>query len=551
MKAQRNAQDNIRRELDAMPLPDSPLTEEQKRRILARACEKAGLKAPAAPGAGRSLRVGKSRPVRGRRRAVRTLLVAAAVVCLGTVTVAAAPAVLRMLQGEIPFFAVTPTASPETADPLKAPRGSYDSARAQLEAYNAPVGQSVTHDGVTMTLDTIAMDVSGMDAFFTIDGGEAIQGAIGQDGYTPDWDKLQALFKMWRTTVNGDDNALNQVQTDYYLNEAGQLQIWSHYLFKTPPQGEEIRVEIHAECNIGPEADSLYGDWQPFEFAVSLDGASVRAGGCTVQPGTYDMGRGGTIDPETAGLNWPELADRITGPTRVERPLYIRYLAFGPLGGSLTTDQGGIEYLDGVIRAEGLSGEELALADDTGKTIYASSNHQQNLESLNLTAPDPAATALTLTPVVLDMDHYDLQTRTVTMDQMRSGVQIPLSPLGGYTVRNFAIEDHAITYEMVPYGVWAGGDANLIPDDEGVIDLVESEATVLGGEQDGETVTIYHSGLFSRTVDGTTGVITVRHDYYAATREQIESIPGFRYNYQGAYSLDTDHALTLPLQPTD
>ena len=56
MKAQRNAQDNIRRELDAMPLPDSPLTEEQKRRILARACEKAGLKAPAAPGAGRSLR---------------------------------------------------------------------------------------------------------------------------------------------------------------------------------------------------------------------------------------------------------------------------------------------------------------------------------------------------------------------------------------------------------------------------------------------------------------------------------------------------------------
>ena len=525
MKAKRNAQDNIRRELDAMPLPDSPLTEEQKRRILARACEKAGLKAPAAPGAGRSLRVVKSRPVRGRRRAVRTLLVAAAVVCLGTVTVAAAPAVLRMLQGEIPFFAVTPTASPETADPLKAPRGSYDSARAQLEAYNAPVGQSVTHDGVTMTLDTIAMDVSGMDAFFTIDGGEAIQGAIGQDGYTPDWDKLQALFKMWRTAVNGDDNALNQVQTDYYLNEAGQLQIWSHYLFKTPPQGDEIRVEIHAECNIGPEADSLYGDWQPFEFAVSLDGASVRAGGCTVQPGTYDMGQGGTIDPETAGLNWPELADKITGPTRVERPLYIRYLAFGPLGGSLTTDQGGIEYLDGVIRAEGLSGEELALADDTGKTIYASSNHQQNLESLNLTAPDPSATALTLTPVVLDMDHYDLQTRTVTMDQMRSGVQIPLSPLGGYTVRNFAIEDHAITYEMVPYGVWAGGDANLIPDDEGVIDLVESEATVLGGEQGGETVTIYHSGLFSRTVDGTTGVITVRHDYYAATREQIESIP--------------------------
>ena len=95
-----------------------------------------------------------------------------------------------------------------------------------------------------------------------------------------------------------------------------------------------------------------------------------------------------------------------------------------------------------------------------------------------------------------------------------------------------------------------GGDHSLAPNDEGLISLVEGEATVLGGEQDGETVTVYHSGLYTETVDGVTGIITVRHDYYAATRAQIESIPSFRYDYDGGnYTLDTAHTVTLPLEP--
>ena len=92
---------------------------------------------------------------------------AAALVCLCTVTVFAAPALLKMFAGDIGFFAADPAA---TAGPLAAPRGNYEGAQPQLEAYNAAVGQSVENGGVTMTLDTIAMDVSGMDAFFTIEG---------------------------------------------------------------------------------------------------------------------------------------------------------------------------------------------------------------------------------------------------------------------------------------------------------------------------------------------------------------------------------------------
>ena len=54
------------------------------------------------------------------------------------------------------------------------------------------------------------------------------------------------------------------MQTDYYLNDEGQLQIWAHYALTQTPQGDEITVVINAECNIGPDKESLYGDWQPF-----------------------------------------------------------------------------------------------------------------------------------------------------------------------------------------------------------------------------------------------------------------------------------------------
>lgn len=224
---------------------------------------------------------------RARRKAVRTLAVAAAAVCACTATVfAAGPALLKMLRGEISFFAAAPAATAETADPLEAPRGSYAGTQPQLEAYNAAVGQSIEHGGVTMTLDNVAMDVSGLDAFFTVQGNEAIEDLLHREGYEPDWEKVGGLFNLLYTSVNGDENALYNDQNDYYLDENGRLKIWAHYLLNTLPEGDEITVELKAQCNVGPEKDSLYGDWQPFTFTVSLDGASVRAGGRVAQAGS-------------------------------------------------------------------------------------------------------------------------------------------------------------------------------------------------------------------------------------------------------------------------
>ena len=541
-------------DLDALGAPERPLSAGELDRlsaaVFARIEKPENEQRPAHPAPAR-----RRRNARRCRTALRALAAAAAAVCACTVTVAAVgPALLKMFSGRIGFFDAAPAATAETADPLDAPRGSYGGAQTRLEAYNAAVGQSVENGGVTMTLDNIAMDVSGMDAFFTVEGNEAIRAILGREGYEPDWDKLRQLFTVGGVTLNGSQTALFCDQTDFYLDESGRLKLWAHYLLNTLPEGDALTVVINAQCNVAPEADPLYGDFQPFTFTVELDGASVRAGGRVAQPGSYDVGQAITIDPgeyraQDSGGQIPADAAAET----LETPLELDYLAFGPLGGTLAARVPYRSFYDGLVEAaQAVSPDMLYITDDTGKELYASCTAGYGEDQRrNVTAPDAAAAAVILTTVVPDGEGTSAAGDvTVTVEEMKNGAKIATSNLGGYTVRNYTVEDHAITYELVPYG-WASAVAalNICPNDDGLITMAEDKATLLNGENAGQTVTAYHSALVSSTVDSATGVITVRYDYYAATRAELESIPSFRCPYLGDYKLDEAHAVTLPLEP--
>lgn len=536
------ADETIRRQLDELPAPDFPLTPEQQQQILAMACRKAGVTpraaGPAAPAAAE----------KPRRRVLRTVLIAAAIACVGTATVFAAPALLRMLQGELPFFQSARTQS-QVSDPLEAPRGSYDGARQQLEAYNAQVGQTVESAGISVTLDNVAMDVSGMDAFFTIRGEDAIRAVMDADGYEPDWDKLQTGTDGFdAVSLNGDTGILQHSygQTDFYLDEDGALKMWSHYILNAVPQGDELELTLASRWQLGVE-----GDWS---FTVMLDGASVRAGGLTAQPGVYDVGQSVTVDPTQEAGGQPAQVSGETEPVTVEQPLDLRYLAFGPVGGCLVADIPNETLFNGQISVDaGLSPYAFQITDDTGKILYPTSvAWWQNGESrFNLTAPDTAATSITLTPVVPDGEASAPQAEaTVTVEEMKNGARLETSSLGGYMVQNFAIQDHAITFDLVPYG-WPGGQLTIEPDDEGLVSMAEDEAVLFNEGEPDQTVTAWHTGLMSESIDGTTGVRTYRLDYYAATREELEQIPSFHYFCWNGYRLDTAHAVTLPLQPVE
>ena len=52
-------------------------------------------------------------------------------------------------------------------------------------------------------------------------------------------------------------------------------------------------------------------------------------------------------------------------------------------------------------------------------------------------------------------------------------------------------------------------------------------------------------------MDPQTGVISWRVDYYAATGDELNAIPGWTLYYEGDAELDTAHAVTLPLEPLE
>ena len=463
-------------------------------------------------------------------RALRISLIAAAILCGSAVTVCAVgPQLLTMLGGKIGFFDEAPSQS-EVEDPVEAPRTNFVENQKKLEAYNAAIGETVTDNGVSITLDNISMDVTSMDIFLTISGEEAIDAIMGEDDYGPLWNRFFGVGPhFFDPQINGESIAQYDVE-DWYLNDDGSLKLWRHYILTDIPEGDEITVKLEDNSALGRE-----GHWA---FTVTLDGASVRAGARLGKPADY------TLQP---------LSYEMDGKTYTNnRNLYLKYLAFGPVGGVLWTgvNENQIDDPDGgsTIVIDGMNAGSFYITDNTGKELYASKSTAIGGAAVNLTAPDENATSITFTPVV----SQGYEVRTVSLDELKNGVKIATSPIGGYTVQNFTIKDGTICYDLQPYG-WAANSASgtspeiLRPQYDGKITEVEEEVTNL---QDGGTATFLKSGLLSSTVDPQTGVVSVRHDFYAATDEELETITEWKYSYAEA-ELDTENAVTVPLASLD
>lgn len=466
-------------------------------------------------------------------RTLRISLIAAAILCGSAVTVCAVgPQLVTMLGGKIGFFEEAPSQS-EVSDPVEAPRTNFVETQKKLEAYNAAIGETVTDNGVSITLDNISMDVTSMDIFLTISGQEAIDEIMSWDDYGPLWNRFFDVGPdFYYATINGETIAQYDVE-DWYLNEDGSLKLWRHYILTDVPEGDEIQVVLEDNTALGRS-----GEWK---FTVTLDGESVRAGAKIAQPADFPM---------------PEVTYKdIDGKDyTLNRDLHLSYLAFGPVGGVIqtiveenhTTDSVGRD----VVINEGMDASMLYITDNTGNELYTCKATVISGSALNLTAPAENATSITLTPVIQQFSEdggWLGEERTISLDELTKGVKIETSPIGGYTVENFVIKDGAISYDLVPYG-WSGSYSEVIrPQYDGKITQLEEEVTNL---QDGGTATILKSGLLSSTVDPQTGVVSVRHDFYAATDEELETITEWKYDYT-EFKLDTENAVTVQLESLD
>lgn len=463
-------------------------------------------------------------------RTLRISLIAAAILCGSAVTVCAVgPQLVTMLGGKIGFFEEAPSQS-EVSDPVEAPRTNFVETQKKLEAYNAAIGETVTDNGVSITLDNISMDVTSMDIFLTITGQEAIDEIMSWDDYGPLWNRFFGVGPdFYYATINGETIAQYDVE-DWYLNDDGSLKLWRHYILTDVPEGDEIQVVLEDNSALARS-----GNWK---FTVTLDGESVRAGAKVAQPADFPM-------PEVTrkGIDGEDYT--------INKDLHLHYLAFGPVGGVIqtTVEEKHTTASDGsdVMLYEGMDASMLYITDNTGKELHTCKATSISGSALNLTAPAENATSITLTPVVSNENGASRETRTVSLDELKKGIKIETSAIGGYTVENFVIKDGAISYDLVPYG-WSGYYSEVLrPQYDGKITQVEEEVTNL---QDGGTATFLKSGLLSSTVDPQIGVVSVRHDFYAATDEELETITEWTYDYNEC-KLDTENAVTVSLESLD
>lgn len=520
----RNTQQNLLHELDTLDAPETPLTADEMDRLAKTVLGR--IDAADAPAAAAS---GQKPKVRHIRRRAATFGIAAAVVCALCGTAAAVgPSLVKMIQGNIDFFSAAPDQS-QVSENLDAPRGTHEGTEAELTAYNAPVDQTVTDDGVSVTLDNISIDVSSMDVFFTITGDNIVDDALDEGSFYSSSDQVWFSAPFFSDcTLNGEDIVADSpTLREYYRVDGSTLKMWVHYILTAVPEGDTVVLNLSETSVLNHE-----GSW---DFSVSLDGNALRAGATRAKAGEYPVGDG---------------------------VLLLDNLAFGPLGGSITT-RNEYAYTDDtqqqVAWSKGIDASQFLITDDTGKELYLSAwaarNYiqdgtveQSSVSNYQLTRPADGATSITLTPVSYD-ETAETELRTVTADEMRAGAKIPFSDLGGFTVQDFTVQDSSISFSLVPYG-WVHGMSSgmlvdlVMPDDEEVSTVSEE---VQGLNEEG-TATIARTGMVNAFADPATGIMTIRYDYYAATQEELEQINTFHYYFAPGCTLDTANALTLPLE---
>lgn len=440
-------------------------------------------------------------PKRGLHRVLRAMLVAA-IVCTSTLTVfAVGNQFAQMLQGNIGFFRDAPSRK-EVKDPAHAPRVDYRSSQHTLEAFNAPIGQSVSCNGITVTLESISMDVSSMDVFYTISGAQAIEQMSRDNRIQPLWGAFYETGKSFcYPRINGRRTACLG-ERDWYVDENGELKLWQHFSLNELPEGPVITVELAEYSHILETP----GNW---EFRVELDGASVRTGGKIVQPGNYAL------------------------PNKEETDLQLQYLAFGPKGGVM-------KLKNDVWRAKGEN--QFLITDDTGKELYISNASESIMGNYNLTLPDSNASKLIFTPIWIQTDSNGqpkIKTHSISLEELQNGAKIQTNDCGGYTVQNFTIQDSSVFFELVPFG-WNLVYGDGTPGGSG-------ESCVLWPELDAK---MPQEWLKTFTVVPQTGVISVRYDFYGTDQKELETL--IQWNYEYIHTApEPKKAFVLDLQNVD
>ncbi|MDR3308042.1 MAG: DUF4179 domain-containing protein [Coriobacteriales bacterium] len=417
----------------------------------------------------------------------------------------------------------------------------FQGSQASLEQFNAPVGQTQAFDGGTITLDAVAVDDSFVNAFFTLAFDQPIDTTglhTGSNAPVPTWWGLFILAPRFHLLANGQPFTANTTPVstvdsqdcDPYLVDEHTLAVMVHQVIVTPqPNQFELTIDVDDLKVFAGGTEPLYPSLQSgLVFKVLVNKGAPAALTRAIEPGIYTF---------TGGQE--------------QRTLDLQRIAFTPFGATVTV----AEQMAGDVPAQPQGLEAYLVADDRGNTaqvlwvggldgrselIGAEMDGKESKLSVaryssytyELLGLDPTTQSVTLTPIVSN-DGAAGQNGLRTANLTQVGAQVAVTPLGGYTVETYLVEDSRITVTLKPYGHLLAyqGKTLFMPDDLTSVKLAENNQDVLT-----------HSYF-----DRATGTLTTTWDYYATTEEELRTITAFAYLYDATFSLDHEAALTLPL----
>ena len=485
----------------------------------------------------RSARTKGATNKKSSKRALRTVAIVAAIMIGGTGIVYAASELLGMGKQDVDFFDKNGTGSTEVNSATY-----FAGLETALEEFNATVGESMTEDGRTVTLDSVSVDDNYINGFFTVTYDEPIDLNANEymRDYDPGYSKLRIMVPDFTIKIDGK-------YTDGLL-DAGEN--WPAMGQSDPYMLDDKTVKMVVRWPIGTmlpdtfalsigtisyfENNTEIGDEGTYHFDVAIDKTASSAYTRAVEPGKYTF-------------------DTTEGP----KTLTLEKLAITPFGGIISVMEywvktseispfDGKEYSGGALDPSCISLSRLYITDDKGNVINSTEGYigsgmsaSTGINTKELIGIAPDAKTLTLAPVIYEEPQFDdngfflgyegSEDRTYSVNDI--GAKIELDKLGGYYLEDYIVEDARVSLVLRPYGKCDYLTGSIVIDTDNV-SLAEGS----------------HSGLLNEQLDRATGFITLSIDFYAATPDELKAITTFHARYENIGIVDEAASITIPIE---
>lgn len=391
-----------------------------------------------------------------------------------------------------------------------------------IDSITTDVNQSISADGVTLTLDTVTMDDNFVDAVFTakysdpVDLGDIFADETASKSIQTLWFTPGFWMCIGEDPNPGKGNVIPQTDPpqgtfidDSTLRVTARFQLPDVYddnvdiYFRTATltnaEGRDVVGQMNAES-----------DNNIFVYQASVDKSAAKPYIKAAEPKEYTFN---TVD----GV----------------KKLTLKKLIFSPLGTLISYEFPQDNYSNAALK-DAMAINNLYIEDDLGNVanLYSDmgrSTQFEDYQMYELLGLSPDAESITVTPIISNPGGFS-ENRIYSMDGIE-GQRIEVNPFGGYIVKRVSIKENRIEFEVTPYGrVHLGGfGIDFVMDDEDALPPENLKAST------------------ENTYDSATGNYTYALTYYTAAESQIRDIKSFYVHYDGGIALDENAAITIPL----